>query len=345
MVPFNRGGWVAVDLFFVLSGFLVSGLLYSEYKKNGQIKVKRFLIRRGFKIYPPFIFFMLFTFIAELICSHYTSITSFPVQLYINDLFFLHNYLGGRWDQTWSLDVEEFFYLVVPFFFYFSIKYKKLNLSYLTTVYVFLAIIGIAFRWLAIVQTTHYDTVTQYTQTHSRLDGIFLGLLLSYIYNFNPEKLEFVIKYRVILATVSAIFLASEFFIERQDHLWEAVVMPAVNPLVFAVFTILALNTSKIKSNFIGYIGQQSYGIYLWHFVFVYYMGYFVTKTKMSVTSYSDIVYGMPFKTFFILYIIVYFILSIATGIFFTRLIETRVLKIRDKLYPSGANNIISEKP
>ena len=49
-------GWVGVDLFFVLSGFLVSGLLFSEYKKFGDLKPSRFLARRGFKIYPMFYF-------------------------------------------------------------------------------------------------------------------------------------------------------------------------------------------------------------------------------------------------------------------------------------------------
>ena len=52
-------GWLGVDLFFVLSGFLVSGLLFNEYKKIGKVKIGRFLIRRGFKIYPPFYFFVL----------------------------------------------------------------------------------------------------------------------------------------------------------------------------------------------------------------------------------------------------------------------------------------------
>ena len=47
-------GWAGVDLFFVLSGFLVSGLLFSEYKKFGDLKPFRFLVRRGFKIYPMF---------------------------------------------------------------------------------------------------------------------------------------------------------------------------------------------------------------------------------------------------------------------------------------------------
>ena len=50
----QRIGWIGVDLFFVLSGFLVSGLLFSEYKRYGNIKAGQFLIRRGFKIYPLF---------------------------------------------------------------------------------------------------------------------------------------------------------------------------------------------------------------------------------------------------------------------------------------------------
>src|SRR4029078_2606024 len=54
-------GGYGVDLFFVLSGFLVSGLLFSEYKRYGKINPGRFLIRRGFKIYPSFYFFILMT--------------------------------------------------------------------------------------------------------------------------------------------------------------------------------------------------------------------------------------------------------------------------------------------
>src|SRR6185295_15310789 len=50
----NRVGWIGVDLFFVLSGFLVSGLLFEEYERHGTLRVGRFLVRRGFKIYPGF---------------------------------------------------------------------------------------------------------------------------------------------------------------------------------------------------------------------------------------------------------------------------------------------------
>jgi peptidoglycan/LPS O-acetylase OafA/YrhL len=48
LFPFTKNmGWIGVDLFFVISGFLVSGLLFKEYQKSGSIQPKRFLIRRG----------------------------------------------------------------------------------------------------------------------------------------------------------------------------------------------------------------------------------------------------------------------------------------------------------
>src|SRR5271168_36950 len=49
-----RAGWIGVDLFFVLSGFLVSGLLFREYARYGDVRAGRFLLRRGLKIYPAF---------------------------------------------------------------------------------------------------------------------------------------------------------------------------------------------------------------------------------------------------------------------------------------------------
>src|ERR1700722_15607545 len=54
-------GWIGVDLFFVLSGFLVSGLLYKEYAKTGGFHLGRFLFRRGLKIYPSYYAFLLFS--------------------------------------------------------------------------------------------------------------------------------------------------------------------------------------------------------------------------------------------------------------------------------------------
>src|SRR5438094_6288198 len=52
--PWSKFGWIGVDLFFVLSGFLVSGLLFQEFKDRGGINFRRFILRRGLKIWPAF---------------------------------------------------------------------------------------------------------------------------------------------------------------------------------------------------------------------------------------------------------------------------------------------------
>src|SRR5215469_11241023 len=67
---FTQVGWAGVDLFFVLSGFLISGLLFSEYKRRRSISLKRFFIRRGLKIYPAFYVFLLLTGVAENLVLH-----------------------------------------------------------------------------------------------------------------------------------------------------------------------------------------------------------------------------------------------------------------------------------
>jgi peptidoglycan/LPS O-acetylase OafA/YrhL len=341
----TRGGWMAVDLFFVLSGFLVSGLLFNEYKKSDTIDIKRFLIRRSFKIYPPFIVFIGVTFLAELVLRKYTPIADNPAKQYLTDLFFLHNYFGGRWGQTWSLDVEEFFYVTVPFFIYFLIKKERLNLKCLIGSYIFLLFFGILMRYVAIVQYPKYDLAKQYFQTHYRLDGIFMGLLLSYVYNFRPQKLDFIINKRFILAPLAILLLSVQFILLRETNLWESVVMLALNPMAFAVLLVLALHYSKAESATLAFLGRQSYAIYLWHVVFVSYMGqYFITEGSRSIHSFSDTVFGVSFKAVFLLYVVSYLGLSIAAGTFFTWLIEVPVLKLRDRLYPSKTNLIIKEE-
>src|SRR5215471_10860874 len=76
-------GWAGVDLFFVLSGFLISGLLFTDYKQNGRISVGRFLVRRGLKIYPPYYAFLFLT----------AWLLSRPILPY--ELFFLQNYFAS----------------------------------------------------------------------------------------------------------------------------------------------------------------------------------------------------------------------------------------------------------
>ena len=117
--PINKiltlSGWTGVTLFFVLSGFLVSGLLFKEYQQNGTITPARFLARRAVRIYPPF-YVMLFT---TVLISYFTDLkmtepkwrggAALPLSNFLSEIFFLQNYHPGLWGQCWSLAVEEHF--------------------------------------------------------------------------------------------------------------------------------------------------------------------------------------------------------------------------------------------
>ena len=94
----SQMGFVGVDLFFVLSGFLISGLLYKEYHKRGSISFPRFFIRRGLKIYPAFYVMLLVTFIVQLAAGKLSGwgayLRGFCGPLFLFDLFVARHLRG-----------------------------------------------------------------------------------------------------------------------------------------------------------------------------------------------------------------------------------------------------------
>jgi peptidoglycan/LPS O-acetylase OafA/YrhL len=93
-------GGMGVDLFFVLSGYLICNLLFSEIKATGSVQIGRFLIRRSLKIYPAFYVFLILTL--PLVHSENRA-------KLLPEFFFLQQYVPHIWQHTWSLSVEETF--------------------------------------------------------------------------------------------------------------------------------------------------------------------------------------------------------------------------------------------
>ena len=118
---FTRVGWIGVDLFFVLSGFLISGLLFGEWQRQRSIDFKRFVIRRGLKLYPAFYAYLLLTAATSYFWFHSLSTPS----RYLHEIFFVQNYEPGIWDHTWSLAVEEHFYIILPIFLWMLLLFPK----------------------------------------------------------------------------------------------------------------------------------------------------------------------------------------------------------------------------
>src|SRR5271169_1218036 len=102
------GGW-GVDLFFVLSGFLISNLLFGEYKSTGDIRLARFFSRRALKLYPSFYLLLAVTLVY---CFFWhVPITAREI---LGEATLTQNYIGAIWGHTWSLAVEEHFYIFLP---------------------------------------------------------------------------------------------------------------------------------------------------------------------------------------------------------------------------------------
>jgi peptidoglycan/LPS O-acetylase OafA/YrhL len=323
LLIFYTGGWTAVDLFFVLSGFLVSGLLFKEFKQTNKINPGRFLIRRGFKIYPGYIFFILLSLFIGYLHFKYLNGDK-PIYLdYVKDLFFLHNYFGGNWITTWSLDVEEAFYLFLVFFSLIIISLKKLNSRIIIFTYIALVIIGITGRITANIEYPHYDFIKQFTQTHYRLDALFFGVVLSYFLNFKETVLrQFIEKYKTAILLISLCALLPNFIYDRGSNKFVSIILLSTNPVAFGFLLIITLNSKLLifKNNAVAALGRYSYAIYLWHPFFNLYLIEYLDPSRNQMR--------------FLLYIFSYLLLSIMFGFIFTNIIEAPFLKIRDRYYP-----------
>jgi peptidoglycan/LPS O-acetylase OafA/YrhL len=181
-------GWIGVDLFFVLSGFLVSGLLFKEYLKFDDLKPKLFLIRRGFKIYPIYYIFYI-PYLALIILKGH-----FDFRGFMSDMTFTQNYFWGwgyAYQASWSLAVEEHFYFGLTFFLWLLLKRKPTFIhkkGFVITI-VSMLVLCLVLRLAAnfIFET---DSVRLFTMTQFRIDSLLSGVLVSHFYHFRNEQLN-----------------------------------------------------------------------------------------------------------------------------------------------------------
>lgn len=333
-------GWIGVDLFFVLSGFLVSGLLFNEYKKFQNIKPILFLIRRGLKIYPLFYSVLIFTVFVALIFN-YLGWTSFDVfrGALLSEFIFMQNYLGHVWDHTWSLAVEEHFYFLLVVLIFFLTRKKIIeNRKNFTLFFLFIAISCLSMRFLTNLYLA-FDNNTHVYPTHLRIDSLMFGVFLSYNYNFfKVEFISFFEKNRKLLLIISACFVSTPFFFPLNTffmctigftllYLGFGIIM---SEMLISKNTISKLNRvlGKRIVDIISKIGFYSYSIYLWHMIVLIYLFIIVQNV---------ITFKIPNYILFL----AYFFLSIFIAIGTSKLIEQRFLVYRDKKYPSRTKEII----
>ena len=333
----QHGGWVGVDLFFVLSGFLVSGLLFREWQQRQTVAVGRFFLRRGLKIYPAFWFFLL---AATLL--YQTLHQTLDRRGLLVELLFLQNYLPNVFGHTWSLAVEEHFYLLVGAGTWVLLKLYRNSprnpFESLPVIFLGVASLCLCIRWVSnaafplppeskeVFPSPHLKFF--FFGTHSRLDSLLFGVLLSYYWHFRwtARHHRILHQWRVPLIAVGVGLLAPMFFFEPFEPTWIRVwgfilCYLAGGALLLGFLKLFEDNQSEL-ARFIGWLGASSYSVYLWHGVAIRVAGRVVPGHAAAPVLFT-----------------LYWVLSHAAawglGIAAAKAVEFPVLRLRDRWFPS----------
>lgn len=255
-----------VDMFFLISGFLITYLLLKEKSEKGKINIPAFFLRRALRIWPLYFFIIA---ICPLIVwwMQQTNAAKYPDPEYAPVIFFYNNFrtiTTETWQfpfaHFWSICVEEHFYLVWPFLVA-LVPMKKLPHLFVTVI-----VASIAFRGYAATHSFSWYDV--YLNTLSRIDVLAIGGLAAWAHFHKPYSLNLPLYIRLLLYGVILWGLAYVDLGEWND-LFETVWKKYVFVLLagLAMMNYVFSPNSYLKwgpKHFINYLGRCCFGIYLW---------------------------------------------------------------------------------
>jgi len=321
----QTGGWMGVDLFFVLSGFLVSGLLFKEYMVHGDVQLGRFLVRRGLKIYPAF-----YAFLAVMLLFAVSSQQVVDWPGFACEALFIQNYGSFRFAHTWSLAIEEHFYLLLCLFFSMRLRQQRQHpFAPLPYLFVCIAISCLAGR-LAMAHWP-YDKRTHLFPTHLRLDALSFGVLISYLYYFYPDSLARLANGRRLLFLVTGIALVSPcFFLDVHQSAFVHTAGLTLNYLGWGCVLLAALYWWPVSSaagrpvrRALATVGFYSYSIYLWH----------LAAQDALFAVLLNVRRGVPLP--YPVALAVYVAAALLLGTVMAKLVERPFLRLRDRWFAS----------
>jgi peptidoglycan/LPS O-acetylase OafA/YrhL/lysophospholipase L1-like esterase len=294
--PWARGGYLGVDLFFVLSGFLITSLLLEEHEETGTIRLAKFWARRARRLLPA-LFVMVAAVMAFVLLEGRYGQTDFVAAidlsalrsqalatlLYVanwQQIFAHHSYFAqfsapSPLDHTWSLAIEEQFYLVWPPLVTLGLLAKGLGQRRRLGISFTIAIAVASTAFMAFLFNPGGDPTRVYFGTDTRLGDLAVGALLAWLTARRPETPPRIAAALRVAAPValagllvlmvtagSASELPSNFMFEG-GFLGASILCAIVLADVRREGSVLAACFSWRP---LVAIGLVSYGIYLWHY-------------------------------------------------------------------------------
>lgn len=326
-------GWTGVDLFFVLSGFLISNQLFQEIRKYRTIRLKVFFTKRFFRIIPPYLFTLGLYFFFPVFRER-EALPPLWKFLTFTQNFGLDVIRQGTFSHAWSLCIEEQFYLILPLLLLLLIRLKKIK--YLKLIIVSVMITTLLLRivcWngfvLPYLETPDFWKewyMNIYYPTYTRLDGLAVGALIGFL--FQSSNFRTIINRNGNLLVFTGIMaVAFSLWFCRDQYSQQASLfgftMIAISYGILVTGTVSDTSFLSRKPNIITtHLAVLSYSVYLSHKGVIHLVQMLAEKTELPVSGTSGI--------------ITCFIFCVLAGLFYRYCIEKPSAALKNKILSSS---------
>ncbi|WP_434578663.1 acyltransferase family protein [Thermoanaerobacterium thermosaccharolyticum] len=282
-LSFMQGGFLGVSIFFVLSGYLITNIISSEWERSGKVDLKNFWLRRMRRLFPA-----LFIMVVLVVCyvtlfdpGRLTSIKGDAITsiLYINNWWLIFHKVSyfakfgppSTFGNLWSLAVEGQFYLIWPLVLIISFKYlkKKRYIVFLTLLLAIASALA-----MGMLYEPGMDPSRVYYGTDTRAFGLLLGSALALILPSDKLSSNMSRNKRLILDAIGFLSLLSIFIMFIYVNQYDTFVYRG-GMFLLSVIAAVTIAVSAHSSSFLGkalgcfplrWLGARSYGVYLWYF-------------------------------------------------------------------------------
>ena len=258
---------VGVTLFFVLSGFLITALLWEERALTGTVDLRDFYDRRIRRLVPAFVVVLAGVLLSMLAIGQPEQglFNGLVAASYAGNWVLAGGTLLGPLSHTWSLAIEEQFYLVVPVAILVALRY--LRAGQLAVLFVGLAAaiqIGRAWGWVNGVPLERLAYATEF-----QADGLLLGCALAIVMHVRPFRLPAVTRPIALGALIAVAFIVPD----GPYYLFGNTFTALASTVLIAALVSPSNRDNVFENRVLVSLGLISYGLYLWHFPILWHLG------------------------------------------------------------------------
>lgn len=300
-VPYFSGGFIGVDVFFVISGYLMTSIIFDGIGKN-EFSIINFWVKRLKRIVPALLVLTLFVtavgfffYLPSVYMANEKNATA-SLLFYSNVLYrYNSNYFDSPagtniFLHTWSLSVEWQFYLIYPIIIVILKRLLK-NWNYIA---IFIGISTILLLALSIY-VSHFSVAASFYLLPTRTWEMLFGSLA-----FLLER-KLILKNKFLLISLYGLIFLS-IFLFSDKLLWPGIFTTLP---VIATFGIIVLNENDygiLRSKIVQFIGKISYSLYLWHWPFIVFLQYMGFQLN-ALTIFGIIILSFAFASLSYLYV------------------------------------------